>query len=177
MLSRFVIASLPRSKRLLISWSQSSCAVILELKRIKSVTVSIFPHLFAMKWWDRMPWSWFFECWVLSQVFHSLLSSSSIGSLVSLHFLPLEWYHMHIWVADISPGDSYSSLWVIQLSILHDLLFIMCHFIGHELEQIPRHSEGQRSMACCSPCQSVQSVLQFAKSQTQLSDWTTTTVK
>ena len=122
-----------------------------EALKIKSVTVSIFPHLFAMKWWDRMPWSWFFECWVLSQVFHSLLSSSSIGSLVSLHFLPLKWYHMHIWVADISPGDSYSSLWVIQPSILHDLLFIMCHFIGHELEQILGDGEGHGSLACCSP--------------------------
>ena len=45
-----------------------------------------FPHLFAMKWWDRMPWSWFFECWVLSQLFHSLLSPSSRGSLVPLAF-------------------------------------------------------------------------------------------
>ena len=31
----------------------------------------LFPHLFAMMWWDRMPWSSFFECWVLSQLFHS----------------------------------------------------------------------------------------------------------
>ena len=41
MLSRFVIAFLPRSKRLLISWHQSTSAVILEPKKIKSVTVSI----------------------------------------------------------------------------------------------------------------------------------------
>ena len=41
MLSRFVIAFLPRSKRLLISWLQSPSAVILEPKKIKSVTVSI----------------------------------------------------------------------------------------------------------------------------------------
>ena len=49
MLSRFVTAFLPGSKRLLISWLQSSSAVILEPKKIKSVTVSIVPHLFAMK--------------------------------------------------------------------------------------------------------------------------------
>ena len=42
-LSRLVIAFLPRSKCLLISWLQSPSAVILELKKIKSVTVSIFP--------------------------------------------------------------------------------------------------------------------------------------
>ena len=41
MLSRLVIAFLPRSKHLLISWLQSPCAVILEPKKIKSVTVSI----------------------------------------------------------------------------------------------------------------------------------------
>ena len=41
MLSRFVIAVLPRNKRLLISWLQSPSAVILEPKKIKAVTVSI----------------------------------------------------------------------------------------------------------------------------------------
>ena len=41
-LSRFVIAFLPRSKRLLISWLQSPSAVILEPKKIKSVTASTF---------------------------------------------------------------------------------------------------------------------------------------
>ena len=42
MWSRFVIAFLPRSKHLLISWLQSPCIVILELKKIKAVTASIF---------------------------------------------------------------------------------------------------------------------------------------
>ena len=41
LLSRFVIAFLPRSKSLLISWLQSPSAVILEPKKIKSVPVSI----------------------------------------------------------------------------------------------------------------------------------------
>ena len=41
MLSRLVIACLPRSKHLLISWLQSSSGVILEPPKIKSVTVSI----------------------------------------------------------------------------------------------------------------------------------------
>ena len=48
MLSRLVIAFLPGNKHLLISWLQSPSAVILEPKKIKSVTV-LFPHLFAMK--------------------------------------------------------------------------------------------------------------------------------
>ena len=41
MLSWLVITFLPRSKRLLISWLQSPSAVILEPKKIKSITVSV----------------------------------------------------------------------------------------------------------------------------------------
>ena len=62
-LSRFVIAILIRSKHFLISWLQSPSAVILEPKKIKSVTVSIVsPSIChevmgpdAMKSWDQMP--------------------------------------------------------------------------------------------------------------------------
>ena len=43
MLSRFVKAFLLRSKHLLISWLRSLSAEILELKKIKSVTVSTIP--------------------------------------------------------------------------------------------------------------------------------------
>ena len=58
MLSRLVITFLPRSKHLLISWLQSSSAVILEPPPKKSQPLfSLFPHLIAMKWWDQMPWS------------------------------------------------------------------------------------------------------------------------
>ena len=49
MLSRLVITFLPRSKRLLISWLQSPSAVILELQKIKSDTVSTVSPLFLMK--------------------------------------------------------------------------------------------------------------------------------
>ena len=41
MLSRLVIAFLPRRKHLLISWLQSASAVILEPKKTKSVTVCL----------------------------------------------------------------------------------------------------------------------------------------
>ena len=58
MLARFVIAILPRSKHLLITWLQSPSAVILEpKKKINFSLFPLFPHLFAMKWWDQMPWS------------------------------------------------------------------------------------------------------------------------
>ena len=49
MLSRLVITFLPRSKCLLISLLQSPSALILEPRKIKSATVSMFPHLCACK--------------------------------------------------------------------------------------------------------------------------------
>ena len=52
MLSRLIISFLPRSKNLLISWLQYPSAMIL-----KPNLFSPFPHPFAMKWWDQMPWS------------------------------------------------------------------------------------------------------------------------
>ena len=68
MLSRLVITFLPRSKHLLISWLQSPSAVILEPPQKRNLSLlPFFPHLFAMKWWDQMPWSSFFGCWVLSE--------------------------------------------------------------------------------------------------------------
>ena len=44
MLTRLVIAFLPRSKCLLISWLQSPSAMILEPPKIKSLTVYIVPQ-------------------------------------------------------------------------------------------------------------------------------------
>ena len=53
-LSRLVIAFLPRSKCLLISWLLSPSEVILELRKISLSLFPLFPHLFAMKGWDQM---------------------------------------------------------------------------------------------------------------------------
>ena len=51
MLSRLVIAFLPQSKHLLISWLQSPSPVVLEPKKIKSVTVS---NLSTSSWHEVM---------------------------------------------------------------------------------------------------------------------------
>ena len=87
MLSRFVIAFLPRRKYLLISGQQSPSAVILEPKKMKSLTVSVVSPSICLEVMVWMPWSLFFQCWVLSQLFHSPFSPSSRGSLVPLRFL------------------------------------------------------------------------------------------
>ena len=52
-LSRFLIAFLPRSKCPLISWLQSHFGA----QKYSLSLFPLFPHLSAMKWWDQMPWS------------------------------------------------------------------------------------------------------------------------
>ena len=88
MLSRLIIAFLPRSKHLLISWLQSLSAVI---SGAQENEVCHCFHCFPI----YLPWSdgtschelSFFECRVVSQLFHSPLSLSSRGSLVPLRIL------------------------------------------------------------------------------------------
>ena len=121
MLSRLVIAFLPRSKCLFLSWLQSPSAVILNPKKIKSLTVSIV-SLFAMKWWDQMPWSSFSQCWALSQLFHSPLSLSSRGFLVLCTFCHKGGVICVSEVIDISPGNLDSSLCFFQSRVSHDVL-------------------------------------------------------
>ena len=88
MLFRLVITFLPRSKCLLISWLKSSSAVILELKKIKSLTVSIVSPSICHEVMGLDVMILVFWCWVLCQLFYSPLSLSSRGSLVLLSFLP-----------------------------------------------------------------------------------------
>ena len=57
MLSRLAITFLPRIKCPLISWLQSPSAMVLEPQKIVYQLFPLFHHLFAMKWWDQMPWS------------------------------------------------------------------------------------------------------------------------
>ena len=87
-MSKFVIAFLLRSKHLLISWLQSPSSVILEHKKIKSVTV--FTFLPSICHAVMQPDAMILVFWMLSSkpAFHSPFSPSSRGSLVPVHFLP-----------------------------------------------------------------------------------------
>ena len=122
MLPRLVITFLPRSKRLLISWLQSQSAVILEPKKVKSATLStVSPSI----WHEVMgPDAMILVFWTLSfnQLFHSLLSLSTRGFLVPLHFCHKGGVISE--VIDISPCSLDSSLCFIQPSILQDILYI-----------------------------------------------------
>ena len=124
MLCRLVIAFLPRSKCLLISWLQSPSAVILEPKKIKSVTVSIVsPSIcHAGMELDAM----IFVYWMLS--FKPTFSLSSHVHQEALYFLFAFCHEGGVIciseVIDISPGNLDSSLCFIQPSISHYVLCI-----------------------------------------------------
>ena len=83
-LSRFVIDFLPRSKRLLISWLQSPSAVILEPKKIKSVTVFIVSLSICHEVMGLDAMILVFQMLSFKPAFHSSPSFSSRGSLVPL---------------------------------------------------------------------------------------------
>ena len=96
-LSMLVIAFLARSKCLWISWLKPPSQVILESKKIKSVTASIFSPSICHEVMGLDAMILVFWMLGLSQHFHCTLSPSPRGSLVPLRFLPLGWCHLHIW--------------------------------------------------------------------------------
>ena len=120
-LSKFVIALHPKSKHLLILWLQPLHAVILEPNKIKSATISRFYPSICHE--VMRPEGMILIFWMLSfkPAFHSPLLPLSRGSSVPLCFLPLEWYHLHIWGCWNSPSNFDSILRSIQPSILHDI--------------------------------------------------------
>ena len=117
-------AFLPRSKHFLISWLQSLSPVILEPKKIKSVTISIISPSICHE--VMGPDAMTLVFWMLSfkPGFHSPLSPSSRCSLIPLHFLSLSWCHLHIWGYRYFSRQSWFQLWVIQPILLHDELCI-----------------------------------------------------
>ena len=86
MLSGLVIAFVPRNKHLLILWLQSPSALILELKKIKSLTVSTVSPSICHE--VMGPDAMISVFWMLSFKPTFLLSLSSRDSLVLFHFLP-----------------------------------------------------------------------------------------
>ena len=85
MLSMLIIAFLPRSKHLLISWLHSPSAVILEPHKIKSVTVSIVSPSICHE--EMGPDAMIFIFWMLSFKPAFSLSSTFIKRLFSSSLL------------------------------------------------------------------------------------------
>ena len=93
---KFVIAFLPSVKHLLILWLLTLSTMILEPKKIKYAAVFTFSPSISHE--VMGPGTITLVFWMFFKTaFHSSLSPSSRDSLVPLHFLPLEWYLLHIW--------------------------------------------------------------------------------
>ena len=106
MLPRLVTAFLPRSKHLLISWLQSPSAVILEPKKIKSVTVSIVSPSICHE--VMGPDAMILVFWMLNfkPAFHSP-SLSSRGSLLFFVFCHMGGVICISEIIDISPSPAF----------------------------------------------------------------------
>ena len=138
MLSRLVIAFLPRSKRLRTSWLQSLSTVIMEPQKIKSVTASTFSPSIYREVMEPDAMIWGFG--MLS--FKPAFSPSSFTLIKKLFYSSSQWchcmdhlrYHLQCItyvsllciseVVDISPSNLHSSLRFIQSSISHNVLCI-----------------------------------------------------
>ena len=122
MLSRLVIAFLPRSKSLLISWLQSPSAVILEPPKIKSVTLSIVSLSICHEGMGSDVMILVF--WILC--FKPPFSLSSFTFIKKLFISSSLFCHKGgvIYISEvigISPNNLDSSLCFIQPSISHDV--------------------------------------------------------
>ena len=127
MLSRLVIAFLPRSKCLLISWLQSPSAVILEPPKIKSLTMSIVSPSICHK--VMGPDAMILVFWMLNfKPVFSLSSFTFIKRLFNSSLLSAKKAKGGVIciseVIDISPSNLDSSLCFIQPGILNDVLCI-----------------------------------------------------
>ena len=120
LLSRLVITFLPRSKCLLISWLQSASAVILEPRKIKSLTVSLVSPLVYHEVMGP-------DAMILIFLMLSFKPAFSLSSFTFIKRLFFTFCHKGgviciSEVIDISPGNLDSSLCFIQLRISHDVL-------------------------------------------------------
>ena len=119
MLSRVVIPFLPRSKHLLISWLQSPSAVILEPKKIKSITVSIVSPSICHE--VMGPDAVILVFWMLS--FKPTFSFYSFTFFKRVFSSSVFWHKGGVIciseVIDISPCNLDSNLCFIQPGILH----------------------------------------------------------
>ena len=133
MLSSFAIAFLPRSRCLLISWLQSPSAVLLEPKKIKSVTVSIFSPIY-LPWFPKGNQSWIF-----------------IGRADAEAEAPIIWpCDAKNWL--IGKDSDAGKDWRQEEKGQQMMRWLDGNWLnGHELEQAPGVGDGQGSLACCSP--------------------------
>ena len=119
MLSVFVLVFLPRSKHLLISCLQPPSIVILEPRKINSVTVSTFSPYICHEVMGLDVMIFIFGMWNFKPSF-SPVSPSSRGSSVPLCFLPLNWYHLFHNKCQFEQDTGCSDIW---LNIIYECIY------------------------------------------------------
>ena len=108
MLSRLVIAFLPRSKHLLISWLQSPSAVVLEHQKINSVTISI----------------------VSPSIYHEVMGlDAMIVVFLMLSFKPTFSLSSFTFINRLFSSSSLSAIRVVSSAYLRLLLFLLAILI------------------------------------------------
>jgi len=140
MLSRFVIAFLPRSKCLLISWLQSPCAVILELKKNKIChCFHFFP--FYLLWSDGT------RCHDLG-----FLKVEFQASFITLLFHP---HQEALWFLSLSAITVVSSAYLRLLMFLPTILIPACESSTQAFHMLyfayKLNRQGDNIQPCCTP--------------------------
>ena len=125
MLFRFFTVFLSRNKHLLISWLQSPSTVILESKKIKSITASTISPSICHEVMRLDAMILVFQMLSFKPFFHSPLSLSSRGSFHQVKFF-FAFCHKDCVICiseviDISSSNLDSNLCFIQLDISHDV--------------------------------------------------------
>ena len=125
-LFRFVIAFLSRSKCLLISWLQSLSTVILELKKIKSGTISIFP----------------------SSICHVVMGPDTM-TLVSLMLSFKPAFSLYMCLSDFSHRITLPDLWPRFLPHTSDLKVYWTPHSHHKLNKLETHYLSPKPYSFC----------------------------
>ena len=100
---------------------------------VSTFSPSVYHEVIGLDTMILVLWSWF-----LSQPFHSPLSPSSRGCLVSSLLSTISGIICISEVIDIFPGNLDSSLWFIEPDILHDALCIYIMWCWRRLLRVPR---------------------------------------
>ena len=93
MLSRLVIAFFPKEQASFNFMAAVTICSDFDAPQNKvSHCFHHFPLYLPWSGWDQMPWSWFSECWVLSQLFHSFLDHFCLNDYFAyFSFCGWEW--------------------------------------------------------------------------------------
>ena len=135
-LSGFVIAYIPRSKHLLISWLQSLSAVILEPKNIKSATFSPFMASLVAQTVKNLPAMQ--EMWVRSLGWEDAVEKRmAVYSSILAWRIPMDREAWRATVHGVAKNRTWLSYW--QHNICHEIMAIYYKHVFRSTHILPQH--------------------------------------